>query len=120
MKVKMRAAMEQARIVYDDFANIDIRIGRVVAVQPFERARTPAYKVEVDFGDLDRKWSSAQITSYGPNELIGRLVACVVNLPPRNIAGFQSEILILGARNAAGEVKVLTPTHEVGIGGRVF
>jgi len=112
--------MEKTQIVYDDFASIDIRIGRVVAVQPFERARTPAYKVEVDFGDLGRKWSSAQITSYGQNELMGRLVACVINLPPRNIAGFQSEILILGARNAAGEVKVLTLTHEVGIGGHVF
>lgn len=112
--------MEKARIAYDDFASIDIRIGRIVAVQPFERARTPAYKVEVDFGDLGRKWSSAQITSYGPNELLGRFVACVINMPPRNIAGFQSEILILGARNAAGEVKVLTPTHEVAVGEQVF
>lgn len=112
--------MEKAQIVYNDFERIDARIGRVVSVQPFDRARTPAYKVEVDFGDLGRKWSSAQITSYSAEELVGRLVACVVNMPPRNIAGFQSEILILGARNSAGEVKVLTPTHEVGIGGQVF
>ncbi|MEZ2410728.1 tRNA-binding protein [Bosea sp. RCC_152_1] len=112
--------MEKVQIVYDDFERIDIRIGRVVAVQAFERARTPAYKVEVDFGELGRKWSSAQITSYSAEDLVGRLVSCVVNMPPRNIAGFQSEILILGARNAAGEVKVLTPTHEVGLGEQVF
>lgn len=112
--------MEKAQIEYGDFEIIDIRIGRVVAVKPFERARTPTYKVEVDFGDLGRKWSSAQITSYSADDLMGRLVSCVVNMPPRNIAGFQSEILILGARNAAGEVKVLTPTHEVSIGGQVF
>lgn len=112
--------MGKSPIVYDDFERIDIKIGRVIAVQPFERARNPACKVEVDFGELGRKWSSAQITSYAPADLLGRLVACVVNMPSRNIAGFRSEILILGARNGAGEVKVLTPTHEVEIGGEVF
>jgi len=112
--------MEKAQIVYDDFAKVDIRIGRVLAVLPFERARHPAYKVEVDFGSLGRKWSSAQITSYKAEDLVGRLVVCVVNMPPRNIAGFNSEILILGARNAAGEVKLLTPTHEIEIGEAVF
>ncbi|TKV70528.1 tRNA-binding protein [Rhizobium sp. AU243] len=112
--------MEKNQIVYDDFARVDIRIGRVVTVLPFERARHPAYKVEVDFGALGRKWSSAQITSYAADDLVGRLVSCVVNMPPRNIAGFQSEILILGARNEAGEVKILTPSHDVGIGETVF
>ncbi|MET4691891.1 tRNA-binding protein [Sinorhizobium fredii] len=112
--------MEKAQIVYDDFARVDIRVGRVVSVQPFERARNPSYKVEVDFGELGRKWSSAQITSYSEQELIGRMVACVVNMPPRNIAGFQSEILILGARNAAGEVKLLAPTNEIAVGEVVF
>ncbi|MBY5406822.1 tRNA-binding protein [Rhizobium leguminosarum] len=112
--------MEKAQIVYDDFAKVDIRIGRVITVLPFERARHPAYKVEVDFGALGRKWSSAQITSYSTEELIGRSVVCVINMPPRNIAGFSSEILILGARNSAGEVKLLTPTHEIEIGEAVF
>ena len=56
--------MEKSPIVYDDFAKVDIRIGRILAVRPFERARNPSYKVEVDFGPLGRKWSSAQITSY--------------------------------------------------------
>ncbi|KSV75474.1 molecular chaperone [Sinorhizobium sp. GW3] len=112
--------MEKAQIVYDDFAKVDIRVGRVVNVQPFERARNPSYKVEVDFGELGRKWSSAQITSYSEQELIGRAVACVVNMPPRNIAGFQSEILILGARNAEGEVKLLAPPAEIAAGETVF
>ncbi len=112
--------MEKAQIVYDDFAKVDIRIGRVLTVQPFERARHPAYKVEVDFGDLGRKWSSAQITSYSPEELIGQIVTCVVNMPPRNIAGFQSEILILGAKDTNGNVKLLRPTHEIEIGEAVF
>lgn len=112
--------MPKDLIVYNDFSKIDIRIGRVVQALPFERARNPSYKVEVDFGEIGRKWSSAQFTSYSPEELVGRLVACVVNMPPRNIAGFQSEILILGARNAAGEVKLLSPTHKVQLGGEVF
>lgn len=112
--------MEKAQIVYDDFAAVDIRIGRVLNVLPFERARNPTYKVEVDFGELGCKWSSAQITSYSPEELIGEMVTCVVNMPPRNIAGFQSEILILGAKDKAGNVKLLRPTHDIEIGEEVF
>ena len=61
--------MEKPPIVYDDFARVDMRVGRIVAVRLFERARNPSYKVEVDFGPLGRKWSSAQITSYPPGEL---------------------------------------------------
>ena len=112
--------MEKPPIVYDDFSKVDIRIGRIVAVKPFERARNPSYKVEVDFGPRGRKWSSAQITNYSEAELIGRLVACVVNMPPRNIAGFQSEVLILGARNARSEVILLSSLTEVTLGEEVF
>ncbi|SFB77848.1 tRNA-binding protein [Bosea sp. CRIB-10] len=112
--------MTKDQIVYDDFSKIDIRIGRIVQVLPFERARNPAYKVEVDFAAFGKKWSSAQITSYAADELVGRLVSCVINMPPRNIAGFQSDILILGARDAAGNVKLLSPTDEVGLGEQVF
>ena len=112
--------MEKPTIIYDDFAKVDIRIGRITQVLPFERARQPAYKVEVDFGPIGCKWSSAQITSYGAESLIGMLVACVINMPARNIAGFQSEILILGARDDAGAVKILTPTAEVEPGEAVF
>ncbi len=112
--------MTEDQITYDDFARVDMRIGRIVSVEPFPRARNPSYKVEVDLGDLGKRWSSAQITSYSPEDLPGRLVACVVNMPPRNIAGFQSQVLILGARNAAGEVVILSAAGEPTPGERVF
>jgi tRNA-binding protein len=112
--------MDRPPIVYDDFAKVDMRIGRVVTVKPFERARNPSYKVEVDFGPLGRKWSSAQINSYSEAELVGRLVVCVVNMPPRNIAGFQSEVLILGAKNARSEIILLSPLAEIALGEQVF
>jgi tRNA-binding protein len=112
--------MDKPPIVYDDFAKVDIRVGRILTVKPFERARNPSYKVEVDFGPLGKKWSSAQITSYSESELVGRLVVCVVNMPPRNIAGFHSEALILGAKNARSEVILLTPLAEVALGEQVF
>lgn len=112
--------MKKPEIVYDDFAKVDIRIGRVTEVEPFPRARNPSYKVGVSFADLGVLWSSAQITSYAPEDLIGRQVACVVNMPPRNIAGFQSQILILGARNEAGDVIILSPTSESVEGNEVF
>lgn len=114
------AATTRPDITYDDFAKVDIRVGRVVEVLPFTRARNPSYKVAVAFGELGVKWSSAQITSYAPEALLGRTVVCVVNMPPRNIAGFRSEVLIMGAPNAAGEVIVLTPEAPVVEGGRVF
>ena len=107
-------------ISYDGFANVDIRVGRVVDVQPFPRARNPSYKVEIDFGSHGRRWSSAQITHYGKDELIGTLVVAVVNLPPRNIAGFKSEVLILGARDAEGRVILLAPRSDVEPGEAVF
>ena len=107
-------------ISYDGFANLDIRAGRVVDVQPFPRTRNPSYKVEVDFGVFGRRLSSAQITHYEKDELIGMLVVAVVNLPPRNIAGFKSEVLILGARDAEGRVVLLAPRSDVEPGEAVF
>jgi tRNA-binding protein len=112
--------MDKPSIVYEDFAKIDMRVGRIVSVKPFERARNASYKVEVDVGPLGKKWSSAQITNYSEAELIGRLVVCVVNMPPRNIAGFHSEVLILGAKNARSEVILLSPIGEVRPGEPVF
>lgn len=112
--------MSENTIAYDDFSKVAMHVGRVVSVEPFPRARNPSYKVEVDLGPLGRKWSSAQITSYEPADLVGRLVTCVVNLAPRNIAGFQSEVLILGAANAADEVMILSPLGEAVVGNRVF
>lgn len=105
---------------YDDFSRLDIRIGKVVDVQPFPCARNPSYKVGVDVGADRTMWSSAQITNYEPAALLGALVVCVCNLGPKNIAGFTSELLILGARDAAGSVIVLGPRSEVAIGEPVF
>jgi tRNA-binding protein len=107
-------------ITYDDFARLDIRIGKVVEVQPFPRARNPSWKVGVDVGTERILWSSAQITNYDPAELVGSLVVCVCNFAPKNIAGFTSELLILGAKNAEGKVIVLSPRSEVAAGEPVY
>ena len=107
-------------ITYDDFARLDIRIGKVVEVQPFPRARNPSWKVGVDVGAERILWSSAQITNYAPAELVGSLVVCVCNFAPKNIAGFTSELLILGAKNAEGKVIVLSPRSEVAAGEAVY
>ncbi len=105
---------------YDDFSKLDIRIGRVVEVQPFPRARNPSYKIAVDVGADRIMWSSAQITNYDSDELVGMLVVCVCNFGPKNIAGFTSELLILGVRNDAGEVIVLGPRSAVAVGQPIF
>jgi tRNA-binding protein len=105
-----------AQATYDDFARLDIRIGKVVEVQPFPRARNPSYKVGVDVGADRIMWSSAQITNYEPQALVGSLVVCVCNLGSKNIAGFTSELLILGAKDSAGNVIVLGPRSDVAVG----
>lgn len=100
-------------ITYDDFAKVDLRIGRVVEVQPFPKARNPSWKVRVDLGsELGDKWSSAQITNYAATELVGTQVVCVCHFPPRNIAGFLSEVLILGAPDADGKIILLSPRRD--------
>src|SRR5207244_2061227 len=105
-----------------DFMKVDMRTGRVVHVEDFERARKPAYKVKVDFGpEIGVKWSSIQAKrEYRPEEIIGRLVIGVVNFPPKNIAGFMSEVLILGVPSADGGVVLLQPGDEAMIGGRAY
>lgn len=99
-------------ITYDDFAKIDLRIGRILEVQPFPKARNASWKVRVDLGELGEKWSSAQITNYAADALVGTLVVCVCNFAPRNIAGFLSEVLILGAPDADGRVILLSPRRD--------
>jgi tRNA-binding protein len=111
---------QKSVVDFADFQKIDIRIGRITEVLPFPRARNPSYKVAVDLGSLGVRWSSAQITSYPIEALIGRQVACVCNFAPRNVAGFASEVLILGARDADGNVIVLSPTSTVQLGQTVF
>src|SRR5688572_11743194 len=106
-------------ITYDQFTAVEIRVGRVLEVQPFPKARNPSWKVRVDLGPLGEKWSSAQIANYGADELVGTLVVCVCNFAPRNIAGFMSEVLILGAADADGKVILLSPRSAVAPGERV-
>jgi len=99
---------------YDQFADLDIRVGTVVEAEPFPEARVPAIKLVIDFGELGRKRSSAQITKrYTPETLIGRQVVAVVNLAPRRIAGFISEVLVLGAIPGEGDVVLLMPDTPV-------
>lgn len=109
-------------IDYDDFANVDIRVGRITRAEPFPEARKPAYKLWVDFGpDLGEKRSCAQITKhYTPQTLIGRQVLAVVNFPPRQIGKVLSEVLVLGLPDADGEVVLIGPGQEVPLGGKLF
>lgn len=110
-----------SQIEYADFDRVEMRVGRILAAEPLQGARKPAYKLEIDFGEMGTRRSSAQVTAlYRPEELVGRLVVAVTNFPPKRIAGFMSEVLVLGAPNEAGEVVLLAPTHDVPLGGRIF
>lgn len=105
---------------YDNFSKLEIRTGEVITVNEFERARNPSYKVEIDFGNGDRRWSSAQITKYRKNELLGKQVICITNLPERNIAGFMSQVLILGVPDSDNNTILLTTDIPVAQGSQVF
>jgi tRNA-binding protein len=109
-------------IVFDQFAAIDVRVGTIVAVAPFPEARKPAWKLTIDLGpDVGTKRSSAQITEfYSEEDLAGRQVACVVNLPPRRIGPFQSEVLTLGFPDDQGRVVLVMPERPVPNGARLF
>jgi len=107
---------------FDDFLKLDIRVGRIVAAEPFPEVRKPAIKLSVEFGgDLGVKRSSAQITRhYAPEALVGRQVLAVVNFPPRQIGPMMSEVLVLGVPDADGEVVLIGPDREVPPGGRLY
>ena len=111
-----------AEISFDDFMQVDMRVGRVIHAEPYPEARKPAIKMQVDFGgDLGVKKSSAQVTAhYTPEGLIGRQVMAVVNFPPRQIGKFMSEILVLGVPDDNGEVVLIAPDHNVPMGVRLF
>jgi tRNA-binding protein len=110
------------QIAYADFERVDIRVGTVVDAQPFPEARKPAIRLWVDFGgEIGVRQSSAQLTvHYTPDRLIGRQVLAVVNFPPRRIAGFESQILVLGLPDENGAVVLLRPDLKVPDGGRMF
>jgi tRNA-binding protein len=103
------------------FETLDLRVGRILRAEPNERARKPAYRLWIDFGPLGEKTSSAQLRAlYTVEQLVGRLVIAAVNLGERNIAGFRSEVLVLGLPSAAGDVVLLAVERDVPLGGRVY
>ncbi|MCF8507119.1 MAG: tRNA-binding protein [Hyphomonadaceae bacterium] len=114
--------MTAPTIGFDDFLKIDIRVGIVVAAEPFPEARKPAIKLRIDFGpEIGEKKSSAQITRhYSPDALVGKRVLAVVNFPPRQIGKFMSEVLTLGVPDEAGEVVLIAPDLDAPVGGRLF
>ena len=104
----------------EDFDRLDMRVGRVTAVEDFPEARRPAWKLTIDFGpDIGTRRSSAQIAHYPRGELEGRLVVAAVNLPPRQIGPVRSEVLVLGALDATRGVVLLAPDKEVELGARI-
>ena len=109
-------------IAWEDFEKVDVRVGRVVAAEPFPEAQKPAMKLSVDFGpEVGEKRTSAQLTAhYDAEDLVGRQVVAVVNFPPKRIAGFKSEVLVLGVPDERGHVVLLSPDLDVPPGGRMF
>ena len=109
-------------ISYDDFLKVDVRVGTVVACDPFPEARQPAYKLRIDFGpEIGTRKSSAQVTElYTPEQIVGRQVAAVVNFPPKQIGPFMSEVLVLGFENADGAVAMIAVAPPVPNGRRMY
>ncbi len=109
-------------ISFDDFLKVDIRVGTIIRAEDYSEARTPAFKLWVDFGpEIGERKTSAQITKhYALDELAGRQVAAVVNFPPKQIGKFMSEILVLGFPDGEGEVVMIQPSGSVPNGGRLY
>ena len=118
----MSGAERAPQISFDDFMKVDIRVGTIVAAEPFPQARKPAFKLVIDFGpEIGVKKSSAQITvHYSCETLVGRKIAAVVNFPPRQIGTFMSEVLTLGMPDPDGAVVLIRPDLKVPNGGKLF
>jgi tRNA-binding protein len=121
-KVHETDAPPAPQISFDQFLAVDIRVGTIVAAEPYPEARKPSLKLTIDFGaTIGTKRSSAQIaTLYQPESLVGRQVAAVVNFPPRQIGKFMSEVLTLGFPDEQGNVVLIAPDQKVPNGGRLF
>lgn len=116
----MRFVPTEPEIDFDHFLGVDMRVGRVLAVEEFPEARKPAWKLRIDFGpDVGERRSSAQITNYSRSELEGSLIVGVVNFPPRQIGPVRSEVLVLGAVDESGRVALLRPDPEAAPGERI-
>ena len=111
-----------SEISFNDFLKVDIRVGTIVRVEPFPEARSPSYKLFVDFGpDIGERKTAAQITEhYTPEDLVGKQVAAVTNFPKKQIGKFMSEILVLGFPDDAGAVVLVEPNRKIANGGRLF
>lgn len=107
-------------ISWSDFEKIDIRVGTIIEAKEFPKAKKPAYKLTIDFGDLGTKQSSAQITKfYSVDNLTGQQVIAVVNFPPKKIADFSSECLVLGIYDENNDVVLIQPKHSVSNGSKI-
>ena len=105
----------------EDFQKLDIRVGRIISVEEFPEARKPSYKLNIDMGENGIKRSCAQLAKkYTKEQLQGKLVLCVVNLPPRNMGSAISEVLTLGVPDGDGECMLIQPDNEVPLGGRLY
>ncbi|WP_124727625.1 tRNA-binding protein [Staphylospora marina] len=109
-------------LTFEEFLKVDMRVGKIVRVEPNEKARKPAYKLWIDLGpEIGVKTSSAQITAlYRPEDLEGKRVICVVNFPPKRIAGFESQVLVMGVDSCEGGVSLLGTDHDAPLGSRVY
>ncbi len=112
--------MQYKEITFEDFLKVDIRIGTIIEINDFPKAKKPAYQLKIDFGLLGIKKSSAQITNlYTKEELLNKQISAIVNFKPRQIANFMSEVLVIGVYNVEGNVVLLKPSKEIKNGEQV-